>query len=327
MSRIQNAKRGAEHVRIDAVQAKRRIDNFLMSRCGDLPRSRVYQMIRKGEVRVNGGRIDAKYRLQEGDDVRIPPVSEAQAPDPSRIPERAAGALERVLHEDADLIVFNKPPGMAVHSGTGVSYGVIDILRRFHPAGKHLQLVHRLDRDTSGCLLLAKNLAALQRLHGLLRDGKLSKQYVVLLRGALPGGEISVDVPVDAEARRHGKRHVEVAEEGKFAHTRFKLIRQIGDAAFAIASISTGRTHQIRVHAAHLGYPVAGDRKYGNAAFNAEMRRMGLRRLFLHASRLRVPRPGKPELKIEAPMAEDLAGFLARYEEASSTLARPGRAR
>lgn len=315
MSRIRKTKQEAETVQIEDRQAGRRLDNFLLSRWGEVPRSRVYQMIRKGEVRVNGGRVSPHYRLQDGDRVRVPPVRLGPGADRKAIPPGASRDWRSwVLHEDEDLILLDKPAGLAVHGGTGVAYGLIDVLRQFHPAGDALQLAHRLDRGSSGCLLVAKNPSALRMLHDLLRTGRMMKQYLVLLQGHLQSRETLVDAPLDRNVRRSGQRHVSVAGHGKPAQTRFKTLRRLRGATLAMASIRSGRTHQIRVHAAYLGHPVAGDQRYGNKQFNRELRQLGLRRLFLHASSVRIPRRNGAELGMEAPMPQDLRQFLRVYE-------------
>ena len=313
MSTISKEKSEVEHVLIEAVQADRRLDNFLFGRLRDVPKSRVYRMIRTGEVRVNGGRVRPEYRLQAGDRLRVPPL--ARSAQPARdIPGATARAmLENIIHEDADLLVLNKPSGMPVHSGTHRSFGVIDAVRAAHPAGAELQLVHRLDRDTSGCLLIAKNVAALRRLHRHIRDGELVKQYVALLRGRL-AAELVMDESLDTHARRGGARVVKVGE-GKPSLTRFRPVRQFHNATLANATILTGRTHQIRAHAAAAGHPVAGDGKYGDRDFNRELRGFGLRRLFLHASRVRIPgATGRLAAGIDAPLPPELGEFLRGFE-------------
>ncbi|MGH8246305.1 MAG: RluA family pseudouridine synthase [Gammaproteobacteria bacterium] len=301
---------------IDTVQTGRRIDNFLLGHFSGVPRSRVYQMIRKGEVRVNSGRVAPAYRLQAGDRVRLPPLTITRREDAALVPDAFGHDWKHwILHEDDGLLVLNKPSGLAVHGGTALSFGVIDILQQRHPAGRGLQLVHRLDRATSGCLLVAKDLQTLRHLHALLRAGQVQKQYLVLLRGHLPSAEARVEFPLDSSARRAGERHVAVSAAGKHATTRFKAIRTIGKATLALASIATGRTHQIRVHAAHSGYPVAGDDKYGDRQFNRELRRQGLRRLFLHASRIQIDRSGGG-LSVDAPLPADLGRLLDNYAKA-----------
>ncbi len=308
-------KRGVEHVRIGAAQQGRRLDNFLTSHFGGIPKSRVYQMIRKGEVRVNGGRTSPDYRLEEDDDIRLPPVT---APDPERagevnIPTRLLEQLRAsILHEDVALLVVDKPAGIPVHSGSGQAYGIIDIMRKLYPGDRALQLVHRLDRDTSGCLLIARTHPRLRELHDQFRDGVIRKRYTALLKGNLKQPEIRVEVPLDREARVHGERTVRADEEGMESKSRFRVLRQLPGATLVSVSIATGRTHQIRVHAQYMEHPVAGDDRYGNREFNRRMRRSGLKRIFLHAANIAIPRHPGPDLALEAPLPEDLQRALAR---------------
>jgi 23S rRNA pseudouridine955/2504/2580 synthase len=313
MSTISKKKSEVQHFEIEPAQVDRRLDNFLFGRLRDVPKSRVYRMIRTGEVRVNGGRVRPEYRLQAGDRLRLPPLARDEARTPSVPGAVARQVLEQVIHEDAGLLVLNKPCGMPVHSGTRRAFGVIDALRAAHPAGANLQLVHRLDRDTSGCLLVAKDVTCLRSLHGQIRDGEMVKQYVVLLKGRLDG-ELTMDEPLDTSARRGGERVVRVGS-GKQSLTRFKPVRQFRNATLANATILTGRTHQIRAHAAAAGHPVAGDGKYGDRDFNRELRALGLKRLFLHASRVRIPGAGgRLAAGIDAPLPPDLREFLRGLE-------------
>ena len=312
MSTISKRKSEVQHLEIEPAQAERRLDNFLFGRLRDVPKSRVYRMIRTGEVRVNGGRVRPEYRLRPGDRLRLPPLVRDEERVPQVPPAAAQQVLAGVIHEDTELLVLNKPSGMPVHSGTHRSFGVIDALRAVHPAGASLQLVHRLDRDTSGCLLVAKNVACLRRLHDQIRAGEMVKQYVTLLKGRL-GSEIAVDEPLDTNARRGGERVVRTGE-GKQSLTRFKPVRQYRDATLVNATILTGRTHQIRVHAASAGHPVAGDGKYGDRDFNRGMRGLGLKRLFLHASRIRIPGSGRLSAGIDAPLPAELSDLLHRLD-------------
>ena len=312
---IQNKKNGVTHVQVEAGQAGRRLDNFLLGSLRGVPKSRIYQMIRKGEVRVNGGRSRPEYRLCAGDRLRIPPVSVAAAPPPAALPERRVEELrDKILYEDSNLIVVNKPSGLVVHSGSGRSFGVIDLLRRGVPDGASLQLVHRLDRDTSGCLLISKNAGYLRYLHDALRGGRIRKQYLTLQYGILPAGTVTVDRPLQRNLVRGGERVADVVETGRQAVTRFTPVRQYRDSTLCNVATDTGRTHQIRVHAKYLGHPVAGDEKYGSKDFNAELRRHGLRRLFLHAARIVVPgADGNREISVEAPLPAALSDFLASW--------------
>ena len=313
MSRIPKRKEAAARVIIEPDQNDRRLDNFLRARFRDIPKSRIYQMIRKGEVRVNGGRVKPDYRVQSGDQVRVPPISRLEpqrrpVPPPGSYPQITAGTL----YEDGELLVLNKPSGFAVHGGTGRPFGIIEVLRQTPRYGPDLQLVHRLDQETSGCLLLAKNHSCLRRLHQLLRDGKIQKHYLALLKGRLAERVVTVDLPLRRSKSHIGKHVVEASDTGKAAHTRFTRVRLFRNATLVRAEIATGRTHQIRVHASLIGHPVAGDHRYGDREFNRQMRPQGLRRLFLHASSIQVPRSGTG-LMVDAPLPEDLAQFLDAY--------------
>ncbi len=307
-------KRGVEHVRIDAAQHGRRLDNFLTSHFGQVPKSRIYRMIRRGEVRVNGGRVSPDHRLKEEDDVRLPPVS---GPDPDRvteanIPRRLLEQLQAsILHENATLLVVDKPAGVPVHSGSGQAYGIIDVVRALYPRDTALQLVHRLDRDTSGCLLIAREHRRLRELHEQFRTGKIRKRYTALLQGNLRQADIRVEVPLDRGGRVHGERTVRADAAGMQSRSRFRVLRQLPGATLVSVVIATGRTHQIRVHAQYIQHPVAGDDRYGNREFNRRMRRCGLKRIFLHAANIVIPRSPGPDLSLESPLPKDLQRALA----------------
>ncbi len=300
-----------QKLRIDADHAGQRIDNFLRRELPGLPTGRLYRILRRGEVRVNGGRVKAEYKLVAGDEVRIPPVRlDADGPAP---PGRLAAALAgRVLYEDKRLLVIDKPTGMAVHGGSGVSHGVIELLRHERPELADLSLVHRLDRETSGCLVLAKRRSALRALHAKFRDGAVEKNYLALVVGDWQLGEQLVDAPLLVTHRRGGERHVIVSEEGKPARTRFRLSRRYGSVSLMQCSPLTGRTHQIRVHALTAGFPLAGDERYGDAAANRRLRKLGLGRLFLHAQSIAFPDESGNELHFTSPLADDLDAFLKR---------------
>jgi 23S rRNA pseudouridine955/2504/2580 synthase len=306
-------------LRVDAELAGQRIDNFLMARIKGVPRSHLYRVMRKGEVRVNKGRVKPDYRLQAGDLVRIPPMRQAETAEPGRPPEAVVrGLADAVLYEDDRLLVIDKPAGLAVHGGSGLSFGLIEALRQERP-GTQLELVHRLDRDTSGCLILSKRRSTLRDLHGALRDNAMDKRYLALLAGGLPRAETLVDAPLLKNTLRSGERVVRVdAAEGKPARTVFRRLRQLGGATLVEVRLLSGRTHQIRVHAAHLGAPVAGDDKYGDAEANRRFRALGLKRLFLHASTLTFRAEYMPEpLRVEAPLPAAL-GDVIRALEAES---------
>lgn len=302
-----------ELVRIGAAQAGQRIDNFLITRVKGVPRSHLYRILRRGEVRVNKGRIKPGYRLQNGDLVRIPPLRVAPSSASGYpAPARLKYLLSAVLHEDERLIALNKPSGMAVHGGSGLSWGLIEAMRVLRPELTELELVHRLDRETSGCLLLSKRRSTLRELHRLIRGQAIEKRYLTLLTGDLKRREVRISAPVRKNLLRSGERIVRIDHQaGKPASTRFRTLRRFGEFTLAEVEPVTGRTHQIRVHAAHLGAPLAGDEKYGVAEANRRLRGMGLNRLFLHASSL-VFQPGYRDraLRIEAPLPPELQAVV-----------------
>jgi len=298
-------------VTIDADEADRRLDNFLLSRLKGVPRSRIYKIIRSGEVRVNKGRAKPDRRLCEGDQVRIPPVRIGTGvPKTQRDPGSAQWLEARIVYEDRDLLVLNKPSGLAVHGGSGISFGAIELLRTLRGEHDKLELVHRLDRDTSGCLLVAKRRPALRRLHELFRLGEVQKCYTALLHGNWKGGNLIVDEPLLTTHRRNGERHVCVSKDGKQARTRIVPEQAYAGAQLAAIELDTGRTHQIRVHTAHLGHPIAGDRRYGMEDDPIE-RDFGLERLFLHASTLVFESPkGDRVIRVECPLDAHLMSVL-----------------
>lgn len=305
-----NNKSEVRRVKVDSESADRRLDNFLLSELKGLPRARIYSMIRKGEVRVNKGRAKASYRLVTGDIVRIPPVVWQGRPG-----KRGASApdwiLQHILHEDDQLLVLDKPSGLAVHGGSGISLGAIEMLRANKPECRFLELVHRLDRDTSGCLLLAKKRSALRRLHEAFREGEVGKWYQALLIGEWQGGEREVDLPLVTEHRRNGERHVRPGKEGKVALTRFIPVEYFADFVFVNIELMTGRTHQIRAHSAAIEHPVAGDKRYGDSDRDP----IGLKRLFLHAGQINFVHPGtgKP-VKYSSPLGPVLRNTLNKLE-------------
>ncbi len=307
---------------VDAGEADagRRLDNVLMMLLKNVPKSRVYRLLRKGEVRINGKRSKPEYRLQIGDRIRIPPVK-LDVPEAQPAPSRSLQALltQRVLHEDRDLLIINKPSGVAVHGGSGVSFGVIEALRAARPELTELELVHRLDRDTSGCLVLAKRRAALRELHAALREREMDKHYLALVVGKWSLGKKTVDLPLQTENRRGGERHVRVHPTGQQALSIFKPEQFFAKHATLMdVEIGTGRTHQIRVHAAHCGFPIAGDERYGSIEGNEALKKFGLGRMFLHAHSLQFIRPGTDEtLSISAPLDDELRTVLDKLEAAS----------
>ncbi|MDR1075608.1 MAG: RluA family pseudouridine synthase [Xanthomonadaceae bacterium] len=309
---------GANRARTVVVPADRegqRLDNFLLGQLKGAPRSLVYKLVRSGQVRVNGGRVKAERRLEAGDEVRIPPVHLAEAGDKGTPSPGLMRRLEAaIVHEDARLLALNKPSGVASHGGSGISFGVIETLRALRP-GQSLELAHRLDRDTSGLLLVAKKRSALTELQALMReDGGLQKRYLALLTGRMPDGVMTVDAPLHVGLRQGGERHVQVRADGKPSLSHFRALERRGGHSYCEARIETGRTHQIRVHAKHIGHPVAGDDKYGDPEVNRRLReRTGLRRLFLHAASLEFTLDnGNAPYVLNAPLADDLREALDR---------------
>lgn len=299
-------------IEVDSEHAGQRIDNFLFTRLKGVPKSHVYRILRTGEVRRNGGRVRAQDRLESGDVVRLPPIRVAERESVELPLNLIRGRIEpRILYEDDDLLVLNKPSGMAVHGGSGLSYGVIEALRELRPQARSLELVHRLDRETSGCLLIAKKRSALKSLHEQFRDDDVNKVYVALLAGQWAKTRLMVDAPLKKNVLQSGERMVRVARDGKSAMTEFKRLARYAEATLVEARPITGRTHQIRVHALHMGHALAGDERYGDEATNRRFRQSGLKRLFLHAAHttFRHPRTGVA-VKVEAPLDSELADFL-----------------
>lgn len=297
--------------------AGQRIDNYLRAQLKGVPKTLVYRILRKGEVRVNKGRIKPDYKLQAGDVIRVPPLRLAERDEPAPL---AQGLLERleaaIVYEDKALIVLNKPAGIAVHGGSGLNYGMIEAFRQLRPESKDIELVHRLDRDTSGLLMIAKKRSMLRHLHEALRGDGVDKRYLALVRGSWPAVKKQVRAPLMKSNLRSGERMVEVNVEGKDALTLFRVVRRFGEFATLVeASPVTGRTHQIRVHARHAGHAIAGDSKYGDDDFTREVRELGGKRLFLHAHALRVPLPEGGELKLEAPVDDMWVQTLERLSE------------
>ena len=312
----------AVRVKAGEDEAGRRLDNFLMGQLKGVPRAHVYRLIRSGQVRVNSRRVQASYRLNAGDEVRVPPVrtadDDSSTPPPGRVHADWIEAL--ILHEDPELLVLNKPSGLAVHGGSGISLGAIELLRAIRGPHSRLELVHRLDRDTSGCLLIAKRASALRALHAQFRDGSVDKRYLTLLVGRWSGGARTVDASLATDERRGGERHVRVDAAGKEAVTHFVPLERFSESVLADVQLMTGRTHQIRVHAASIGHPVAGDERYG-VAQDPIVAQQGLRRLFLHARALsfRSPASDAP-VRVEAPLSADLAGPLEKLRANAATV-------
>ncbi|MEE4219294.1 MAG: RluA family pseudouridine synthase [Xanthomonadales bacterium] len=297
---------------VDHDHDGQRVDNFLSARMKGLPRSLIYRLIRTGQVRINGKRCKPASRLDEGDQVRIPPARLKEKGE-ADISDRVLQQLKAcILHEDSDSLVINKPSGMAVHAGSGLPWGMIDVVRRIYP-DQYLELVHRLDRETSGCLVLARNGSSLQHLSTQFREGRADKRYLCLLDGMLSEPVVDVDVPL-ARVQAGQKRQVEVSPEGKAALTRFHLLQALCGASYAEAELLTGRTHQIRVHALHLGMPLAGDQKYAGRASLKTWRARGLRRIFLHAHSLRIENVNGQAMDFYAPLPQDLRAVLSGLE-------------
>ena len=313
------ARIAAKTVRIAEDRDGQRIDNFLLGYLKGAPRSLVYKLLRSGQVRVNGGRVKAERKLEAGDQVRIPPVRIEEAADRGTPAKGLLDAIETsIVFEDARLLAINKPAGVASHGGSGIAFGAIETLRALRPR-ESLELVHRLDRDTSGLLLVARKRSALTELQALMREdggraGSIRKRYLALLAGRMPDGVMSVDAALHVGLRQGGERHVQINAAGKASTSHFKVLERRGGQSYCEVRIETGRTHQIRVHAQHIGHPVAGDDKYGDEAVNRRLReQVGLRRMFLHASTLEFALDGgaSPYL-LNAPLAPELIDVLDR---------------
>jgi len=292
--------------------AEQRVDNYLTRLLKGVPKSHIYRILRSGEVRVNSGRVGPEHRLQAGDRLRVPPVRTARRPTAAQAEAPATSRFaSRIIFEDEALLAIDKPAGMAVHGGSGVSVGVIEQLRLERPTARVLELVHRLDRETSGVLLVAKKRSALTGLHAQLREGRVQKFYLALVKGRWRNAKQNVALPLHKYVLQSGERRVRVEAEGQTAQTVFRLQRNFASYTLLEAELKTGRTHQIRVHLAHLGFPIVGDDKYGDFDLNKRLAKAGLKRMFLHACRMSVLHPisGHP-VTFEAPLAGDLAAFL-----------------
>jgi len=306
-------------ITVPADRAGQRLDNFLLGQLKGAPRSLIYKLVRSGQVRVNGGRAKAERKLEPGDEVRVPPVRLTEEGDKAGPPAAFMKRLEdAIVFEDDRLLALNKPSGVASHGGSGISFGAIETLRALRP-GKTLELVHRLDRDTSGLLIVAKKRSALSELQALLREDHgsgIRKHYLTLLVGRMPDGTMTVDAPLHVGLRQGGERHVQVNPIGKESISHFKVLERKGGHSYCEVRIETGRTHQIRVHAQHLGHPVAGDDKYGDLDVNKRLRdQIGLKRLFLHAASLEFALDaGKTPYLLNAPLAEELTEVLNRLK-------------
>ena len=313
------SKEAVSYVAVGEDGAGQRIDHYLARILKGVPKSHIYRILRSGEIRVNGGRAGPDVRLVAGDRIRVPPIRTS--------PNRRSGSPAvgrvvlklRILHEDDSLLAIEKPAGLAVHGGSGVAHGLIEQLRMARPQDRFLELVHRLDRDTSGILLVAKKRASLVELHRMLREGEIDKRYLVLVRGRWRDDMRSVSVPLHRFATRDGERRVRVDDRGQASATVFRRHRawprHSPPLALLEAELKTGRTHQIRVHLAHIGFPIAGDDKYGDFDWNRQLSQEGLKRMFLHAHRLAFVHPiGRDSIELTSPLPADLAGYVARVE-------------
>ncbi|MEY0428634.1 23S rRNA pseudouridine(955/2504/2580) synthase RluC [Providencia rettgeri] len=304
-----NTQNQVQFIDISDDEAGQRIDNFLLTKLKGVPKSMIYRIIRKGEVRVNKGRIKPEYKLVEGDQVRVPPVrvAERETTPVSAKLDKVAALANCILFEDDVLLVLNKPSGTAVHGGSGLSFGVIEGLRALRPEARFLELVHRLDRDTSGILLVAKKRSALRALHEQLRLKQMQKDYLALVRGNWQSHMKIVQAPLLKNILQSGERVVKVSSEGKPSETRFKVEERFDNATLIKASPVTGRTHQIRVHTLYAGHPIAFDDRYGDKQFDSQLAGIGLNRLFLHASALKFthPKTGE-EMRLQAPLDNQL---------------------
>ena len=302
-------------VEITSEHSDQRIDNYLFTLLKGVPKSRIYRIIRKGEIRINGSRIKPDYKLNEGDKIRIPPV---------RIAEREAFILpskklqylleKNILYEDDALLVLNKPSGLAVHGGSGIKFGLIEALRLIRPKTDYFELAHRIDRETSGCLIVAKKRSTLRYLQEQMRNRRINKVYRALATGKWPRGRNRIDLPLMAFEQKTGEKIVRVNSKGKKSVTIFSVMKRYRNFTLLEASLETGRTHQIRVHAQHIGCPLAGDSKYGLDDINKDIRKSGLKRMFLHAFKIGFSLPCGKNIFIEAPMPSDLSEHLMKLD-------------
>ena len=305
------------YLEISSAHEGQRIDNFLISHLKGVPKSHIYRILRKGEVRVNKKRIAASYRLQKGDSLRLPPLQleeKAKLIPPGK--ETIKRLSDRILYEDDNLMIINKPSGMSVHAGSTVRVGIIEAMRHHYPKLDQLELAHRLDSETSGCLILAKKRKILRELHTLLREGKITKIYWALTKGKWKEAERRVDLPLQKDYRDGGKHVVLVNQEGKSSLTVFHPLKQFKQASLVQVKLYTGRTHQIRVHAAHRHHPIAGDDRYGDAEFNKLTRQMGLKRMFLHARTIDFILPSlEQHIRVEAPLDNELEAVIDAFTQ------------
>ncbi len=317
----QTATNPVSFVEITEENHDQRLDNFLITRLKGVPKSRIYRIVRKGEVRVNKGRVEVNYRLVTGDIVRIPPVRIAERSEEVFVPTNLKDALQHsILYEDDGFLIVNKPAGFAVHGGTGVSSGIIEGLRLLRPEAHFLELVHRLDKDTSGCLIIAKKRGALRAFHAIFRDNQIHKTYLALLAGQWKKKKLVVNAPLLKNIAKSGERMVVISSAGKAAETVFTRLTAFQDSTLVEAAPKTGRTHQIRVHAVHLGHPIIGDERYGRDDLNLTFKQKGYKRMFLHAKTLTFSHPITGEvMKITAPLPPQLEQLLTQEKPLLST--------
>lgn len=305
------------HVAIGEEEQGQRLDNFLIRRCKGVPKSHIYRILRSGEVRVNSKRVDATYRLCIGDSLRIPPIRIAERPQ-NEVDEAAKERVDLpIIYEDEAMLVIDKPEGIAVHGGSGVSFGVIEALRRQRPLAKFLELAHRLDRETSGVLLVGKKRLALTALHDMFREhgAGADKRYLVLVKGRWMNNTQHVKLPLHKYLTEGGERRVMVRDDGKASHTIFRLLARWPEMSLLEAQLKTGRTHQIRVHLSHLGFPILGDEKYGDFALNKALKRDGLKRMALHAWRMAFRHPlTAAELECVALLPDGIGNYIATVD-------------
>ncbi|MET3998796.1 23S rRNA pseudouridine(955/2504/2580) synthase RluC [Marinobacterium sp. MBR-109] len=308
----ENEQHQVRYLEVDADQAGQRVDNFLCTALKGVPKSLIYRILRKGEIRINKKRVKPDTRLEAGDVVRIPPIRTAQRGEAAPVGQGLADHLEEaILFESDSLLIINKPAGLAVHGGSGVTLGLIEALRQVRPDCRFLELVHRLDRDTSGCIMVAKKRSMLRYLHEALRERKVRKIYHALVVGRWSARCNQVDAPLRRFELKSGERIVRVHPDGKASITSFKVLRRYADLATLVeARPLTGRTHQIRVHTQFAGHPIVGDSKYTPDEDNDGFRQLGLRRLMLHAARLEVILPDGDRLQVDAPLDDATAASL-----------------
>lgn len=306
-------KNSVQYLNITADFNGQRIDNFLVTRFKKVPKTHIYRIVRKGEVRVNKKRVQPSYRLQTGDQIRVPPLKIIDTPHHPITPTQSLMAFlaTRVLYEDKNLLIIDKPSGIPVHGGSGIQLGLVEVLRCMYPQFPHLELAHRLDADTSGCLILVKKRSILRELHDLLRSGKIQKIYWALTQGHWKKPDCRVTASLRKNQISRGERIVKVDKAGKPSITLFRTLKTYPQATLVEATLETGRTHQIRVHAQHVGHPIAGDEKYGNSEFNNLMRKLGLKRIFLHAYSVNFILPSlKQPISVTAPLEAALQNIL-----------------